>query len=408
MLIWPFFATQVPLVRCAYHPEFLDGLEYYVLSHEVCRRFDADSVSYPVESAYYRWIRANTTVLWKTQEKNSSGPMIEVRRIPPIVSTMAGRDSLFAKLMPTPTTVSRVALWCYDYATVFGRLGDYDRAIEWANRGLKVNAQRLNPKLHSVLAFCFPQSTPQRARGGRGQDRRRGGAPGPEPSPLPRHGLQQMGDMKGALDEYTAAFQISADPRILLNVGAALSALGRYEDAVAALDRVPVGPSGARNGAPGHGGHPPQQPSTPGRGAGLPSRGCLAGAGPPAGEAPHRRDRADRGDEAEGGRLGRSKPAELDTISIGVAEVDRPRVPEGKLHGTLDLDAVASRAAFSSSIREFSVPNAKCCGPFTCAAPKESGPVVSPIRCWVPAIPAQSQANFGFPSLSTRRPTTSR
>jgi len=26
MLIWPFFATQVPLVRPAYHPEFLDGL----------------------------------------------------------------------------------------------------------------------------------------------------------------------------------------------------------------------------------------------------------------------------------------------------------------------------------------------------------------------------------------------
>ena len=72
MLIWPFFATQVPLVRCAYHPEFLDGLEYYVLSHEVCRRFDADSVRYPVESAYYRWIRANTTVSGKRR-----------RRIPP-------------------------------------------------------------------------------------------------------------------------------------------------------------------------------------------------------------------------------------------------------------------------------------------------------------------------------------
>ena len=241
MLIWPFFATQVPLVRCAYHPEFLDGLEYYVLSHEVCRRFDADSVSYPVESAYYRWIRANTTVLWKTQEKNSSGPMIEVRRIPPIVSTMAGRNSLFAKLMPTPTTVSRVALWCYDYATVFGRLGDYDRAIEWANRGLKVNAERLNPKLHSVLAYCFLNLRMNEAAEAAA---RTGVAEAPRDQNLRLYramALQQMGDMKGALDEYTAAFEISTDPRILLNVGAALSALGRYEDAVAALDRVPVG-----------------------------------------------------------------------------------------------------------------------------------------------------------------------
>ena len=31
MLIWPFFATQAPLVRPAYHFEFLDGFEFYVL-----------------------------------------------------------------------------------------------------------------------------------------------------------------------------------------------------------------------------------------------------------------------------------------------------------------------------------------------------------------------------------------
>ena len=91
MLIWPFFATQVPLVRCAYHPEFLDGLEYYVLSREVSRRFDADSTGYPVESAYYRWIRANTSLVWQTSPQHSSGPAIEVRRVPAIISTMAGR-----------------------------------------------------------------------------------------------------------------------------------------------------------------------------------------------------------------------------------------------------------------------------------------------------------------------------
>jgi len=241
MLIWPFFATQVPLVRVAYHPEFLDGLEYYVMSGEVSRRFDADSVSYPVESAYYRWIRAHTTVAWAAPERNSSGPMIEVRRVPPVVSTMAGRDSLFAALMPTPTTVSRVALWCYDYASVFGRLGEFGRAIEWANRGLKVNAPRLNPKLHSVLAYCFLNlqlfDAAEKAA-------KAGVAEAPKDQTLRLYhamAMQQMGNVTGALDEYTAAFQISGDPRVLLNVGAALSALGRYEDAVAALNRVPVG-----------------------------------------------------------------------------------------------------------------------------------------------------------------------
>ena len=239
MLIWPFFATQVPLVRSAYHHEFLDGIEYYVLSREVSRRFDADSVAYPVESAYYRWIRANTTVVWKTEPRHSSGPPIEVRRVPPVISTMAERDSLFAVLMPTPSTVSRIALWCLDYSTVFGRLGQFDRAIEWANRGLKVDAKRLNPRLHSVLAFSFlnlklfePAEVAARA----------GVAEAPRDQNLRLYhaaALQQLGRTEEALSEFTAAYQIAPEPRILLNVGAALSALGRYDQAVGALQRVP-------------------------------------------------------------------------------------------------------------------------------------------------------------------------
>jgi tetratricopeptide (TPR) repeat protein len=239
MLIWPFFATQVPLVRSAYHHQFLDGLEYYVLSREVSRRFDADSIAYPVESAYYRWIRANTSVVWKTEPRHSSGPPIEVRRVPPFVSTMAERDSLFAVLMPTPSTVSRVALWCLDYSTVFGRLGQFDRAIEWANRGLKVGAHRLNPRLRSVLAFSFlnmrlfePAEAAARA----------GVAEAPRDQNLRLYhamALQELGRTEEALGEFTAAYQIAADPRILLNVGAALTALGRYEEALRALGTVP-------------------------------------------------------------------------------------------------------------------------------------------------------------------------
>ena len=134
MLIWPFFATQVPLVRPAYHPEFLDGLDYYVLSHEVTRRFDADSASYPVESAYYRWIRAHTTVAWKSEAGSSSGPAIEIRQVPAGISTAARRDSLFAAAMPAPSGISRVALWCFDYANLFGRLGRYGISVRSMTR----------------------------------------------------------------------------------------------------------------------------------------------------------------------------------------------------------------------------------------------------------------------------------
>src|SRR4029453_4394610 len=85
-VIWPFFATRAPLVRPAYHHEFLDALAYYVTSQEVSHRFAIDSLAYPVESAYYGWIHANAFVVWKADPKTMSGPIIEVRRIPPKVS----------------------------------------------------------------------------------------------------------------------------------------------------------------------------------------------------------------------------------------------------------------------------------------------------------------------------------
>ncbi|TMQ63155.1 MAG: hypothetical protein E6K79_10960 [Candidatus Eisenbacteria bacterium] len=241
MLIWPFFATQVPLVRPAYHPEFLDGLDYYVLSHEVTRRFDADSASYPVESAYYRWIRANTTVVWRSEAVSSSGPAIEIRRVPSGISTVARRDSVFAAAMPGPSGISRVGLWCFDYANLFGRLGRFDRVLEWSSRGLRVDATRLNGRLHLVQAYAllnlrrFAAAESAAAAGLLAAPR--------DPMIHVYHAmaLHELGRKEECLKEFTAAYEISNDPKILVNLGAALSDLGRYEDAVQALQMVPEG-----------------------------------------------------------------------------------------------------------------------------------------------------------------------
>lgn len=241
LVVWPFFATQVPLVRPAYHPEFLDGLDYYILSGEVSRRFDADSLSYPVESAYYRWIRANTTVVWRSEPGSSSGPSIEVRRVPAAISTAARRDSLFAALMPKPSAISRLALWCFDTAALYGRLNQYERAAEWARRGLQVDAPRLNARLNIVLSYSllnlnrFKEAEAAAAEGIRLAPR--------DHTVRIYHAtaLHELGFRDEAFQEFTAAYELSHDPKILLNLGAALSELGRYDEALRALEIVPAG-----------------------------------------------------------------------------------------------------------------------------------------------------------------------
>ena len=240
-VVWPFFATQVPLVRPAYHKEWLDGLEYYVLSREVSRRFDADSVHYPVESAYYRWIRANTSVVWKTDPKTTSGPEIEVRRVPPGVSTLAERESLFAQVMPKPSTISRIALWCLDTGGVFGRRGEHERAEEWARRGLFVGAPRLRAQLCATLANAQIQ---QKKFGEAEEALRTCLKSNPTDGELHLyHGiaLYEMGRLHDALDAFRASSTFAPNPTIRINIAAALSELGRYEDAVRELEQVPPG-----------------------------------------------------------------------------------------------------------------------------------------------------------------------
>jgi tetratricopeptide (TPR) repeat protein len=53
--------------------------------------------------------------------------------------------------------------------------------------------------------------------------------------------LQNMGRPEEALTEVRTALELSADPRIRLNVGQILSTLGRHEEALAELAQVPSG-----------------------------------------------------------------------------------------------------------------------------------------------------------------------
>jgi len=238
IVIWPFFATQVPLVRPAYHHEWLDGLQYYILSREISRRFEADSASYPTEVAYYGWIRTHAPVVWETDPRTSSGPEIEIRKIPDTVSTRAERDTLFARLEGVPTHINRLALWCVDSANLYGRLSRFDRAEEWARRGLMVDAYRLNPRLWGTLAYSllnqnrFAEAESAAAHG-------IALAPGEGPLRLYHAmALAELGRKQDALQEYEMAFGITGDDRVILNIGAALSDLGRYEEAVTALSKV--------------------------------------------------------------------------------------------------------------------------------------------------------------------------
>ncbi|HEX5032805.1 MAG TPA: tetratricopeptide repeat protein [Candidatus Eisenbacteria bacterium] len=239
IVIWPFFATRAPLVRPAYHREFLDGLAYYVTSQEVSHRFAVDSLAYPVESAYYRWIHANAPVVWRADPKTMSGPIIEVRRVPPKVSTRAERDSVFRAAMPAPTAVTRVGLWCADYAVLFGRLNQDERAEEWADRGLQVRAAQMTPRLLNTLAYAKLQLEKY-------GEAERVAALGVERSPNDGvirlyHGiaLQALGKPNEALAEYRKCYEISHDARALIRIGSVLAELERYDEALQVLGQIP-------------------------------------------------------------------------------------------------------------------------------------------------------------------------
>ena len=143
--------------------------------------------------------------------------------------------------MPRPSEVSRVALWCFDYATLFGKLGQYDRSVEWAKRGIRVDAKRLNARLNIVLAYALLNL-------GKFAPAESAAAAGIRLAPKDHTirlyhamALHELGFREEALQEFTAAYDLSHDPKILLSMGAELGSLGRYEDALRALELVPAG-----------------------------------------------------------------------------------------------------------------------------------------------------------------------
>ena len=102
------------------------------------RRFLGDSANYPVEAAYYRRLRDTGQVLWRSDPERFAGPVIEVRALPEDLSTGAERDSIFDHYAPDSVGTYRLALWCMDFSTLFGRTGDFVRAEEWSRRGLPI------------------------------------------------------------------------------------------------------------------------------------------------------------------------------------------------------------------------------------------------------------------------------
>jgi tetratricopeptide (TPR) repeat protein len=240
-VIWPFFATQVPLVRPAFYPQFLDGFRYIAQSHGISGRFEADSANYPVEVAYYRWLGKHAPLLWSTTQTKASGPQIDVRLLPFPLSTRATRDSLFQALMPVPNHTTRLALWCLDMSTLFGRMGELDRAEEWARRGLLVDAKNMNGQLQighalSLMRLNRPVEAEQAARA----------AVTLQPSSFMAHfyyglALRDIGRPDEGLAELRKAYAMSLDNRVRIQIGEFLVEMHRYEEAVREFEAVPVG-----------------------------------------------------------------------------------------------------------------------------------------------------------------------
>jgi len=224
-VVWPFLAAQSPLVRTAYHPEWLDGLTYYVTSSEVTDRFDAARERYPLEANFYRWIRERGQRVWTSKSPGVSGPTVEVWALPQGFSTREERERLWSRTGRDSAYTVRVARWCSEMAQVYLWRDDYPRAKEWAVRGLSFGPSAASARLLEVRALAeLRLGNPAAAE----STAREGLAAHPD-SPLLHvyraMALEVLGKRGEALAEYRAALPFCPNENAAAAVRAAIARL---------------------------------------------------------------------------------------------------------------------------------------------------------------------------------------
>ena len=211
-LLWPFLASQTAYVQAAYHPEWLDGFRYYVTSSETERRFEAAAGRYTDEAAFHRWIRSNGVVLWRSDSMSASGPSIEVRALPERISSAETRDSLWERVRGGPAYGPRLARWCSEMAMIFLKRNQYDRAAEWAARGLSIPDGASRKELFETLSL----SEVRLGRLSEGEHTARAGLQRfPDSALLHLNramALEALSRKKEAISEYLAALRFTTNP----------------------------------------------------------------------------------------------------------------------------------------------------------------------------------------------------
>jgi tetratricopeptide (TPR) repeat protein len=226
-LVWPFLATQAEFVRAAYHPEWLDGLRYYVTSGEIARRFEAAADRYPAEATFHRWIQSHGTLIWRTDSLAASGPRIAVWALPDRISEPDQRGRLWNEARRRPMYDLRLAHWCRDMATVFLKKDQYARAVEWAARGLTVRDRAFRRELYETLALAQVRMGNSSAAA---SSAREGLSEFPESAFLHLDyamALQALSHKDEAIAEYRAALRFSPTPGAARLIQGLLASLQR-------------------------------------------------------------------------------------------------------------------------------------------------------------------------------------
>jgi hypothetical protein len=155
--LWPFHTWQTDYVASAFHPEWLDGLRYYVISSEVTRRYEGADPRYETQRRFYGWIRSNARKSWSSDPKTTFGPGIDVYELPPGISSPQVRDSVWAREPRLHTSGGDISRWIAELAQNFFVAGDLEHAEEWARRGLATGSGSHGQELFETLAGTLLQ-----------------------------------------------------------------------------------------------------------------------------------------------------------------------------------------------------------------------------------------------------------